>query len=122
MTRANTYPNRALVNYYGEDSNGNFGKGATNYFNIKDFLSSGSALTTTGSINSGDETLTLASAIDFDNGRGIAIFGAGPVATVEQPTNITPITVGAAGSTSLTYRIASVDAYGGVGIAATGVT
>jgi hypothetical protein len=85
--------------------------------NIKDYGASGSAQTTTGSISSGSAALTLASALDFRNGQGICIFGAGPVATVQLPTGLTPLTVGTAGSTTHTYQVASVDAYGGIGVA-----
>lgn len=45
--------------------------------NVKGFGASGSATTTTGSINASSATLTLASAIDFVNGQGILVAGAG---------------------------------------------
>ncbi len=41
--------------------------------------------TTTGSINSGSATLTLAAAKDFKNGCGIAVIGAGPTSTLVPP-------------------------------------
>src|SRR6266851_1805775 len=41
--------------------------------------------TTTGSINSGSSTLTLAAAKDFKNGCGIAVIGAGPMSTLVPP-------------------------------------
>lgn len=90
--------------------------------NVRDYNASGSSLTTTGTIGSGATALTLAGALDFENDNGITIFGAGPLATVQSPTGITPITVGTAGATSLTYRVAPIDALGGVGPAAAGVT
>lgn len=78
---------------------------------------SGSAQTTTGSINASSSTLTLASALDFKNGEGIQIIGAGPTFATNPPTGLTIATVGAAGSTHYTYTVASIDANGGVGAA-----
>lgn len=90
--------------------------------NPRDYDASGSDLSTTGSISDDSSALTLASALDFENGFGITILGAGPLATVEAPTGITPVNVGTAGAASNTYRVAPIDALGGVGPAATGVT
>jgi hypothetical protein len=44
---------------------------------VRDFGASGSLATTTGSIQQGQNTLTLATPLDFQNGQGIAIHGAG---------------------------------------------
>lgn len=90
--------------------------------NAREYLASGSDLATTGTIADDDDVLTLASALDFENGHGIAVFGAGALATVQPPTGITPINVGTTGAASNTYRVASIDEFGGVGVAAAGVT
>jgi hypothetical protein len=45
--------------------------------NVKDWGASGSNTTTTGTINNGSTTLTVASAADFKAGQGIAVTGAG---------------------------------------------
>src|SRR5687768_1875132 len=94
----------------------------TGSLNLKDYSASGSALSTTGSITSGANSLTLDSAIDFEAGQGIAIYGAGAVATVQQPTGASATPGGATGSTTYNYRIASVDSYGGVGVAISNFT
>jgi len=85
--------------------------------NLKDYLASGSALSTTGSIVSGTSTLTLGEELDFAAGQGIAVHGAGAVATVQQPTGASATPGGTAGSTTYNYRVASIDNYGGVGVA-----
>jgi hypothetical protein len=69
---------------------------------------------TTCSITSGTNTLTCASALDFVNGNGILVYGAGPatgLATPQAPT-VTPLWQ--TGTTSYSYCVASVDYYGGV--------
>jgi hypothetical protein len=50
---------------------------AADVVNVKDFGASGSAQTTTGSITTGTNLLTVASAIDFAVGQGISVAGAG---------------------------------------------
>ena len=45
---------------------------------VRDYDASGSTLTTRGSMTAGSPTLTLASPLDFRNGQGIAVEGAGP--------------------------------------------
>lgn len=90
--------------------------------NLCDFGASGSLQNTTGTIAQGSNALTLVAAIDFQNGQGINIYGAGPVATVQQPTGLGLTINGTTGSTSYTYQIASVDAFGGVGQAITGMS
>src|SRR6202789_3172581 len=49
---------------------------------------SGSNQVTTGNINSGSAALTLTAPIDFVNGQGIAIFGAGPAPSLSIPTGV----------------------------------
>lgn len=85
--------------------------------NIYSYNASGSNQVTTGTITSGSNALVLTSALDFKNNHGIAIFGAGPVATVQQPTGLAGTVNGTAGSTAHTYQLASVDAFAGIGIA-----
>lgn len=85
--------------------------------NITSYNTSGSNQVITGTITSGSSVLVLASALDFRNLQGIAIFGAGPVATVQQPTGLAGVVNGTAGATTHTYQLASVDAFAGVGIA-----
>jgi hypothetical protein len=69
---------------------------------------SGSAQTTTGSIVSGSNQLALASALDFKNGEGITISGAGPQGG---PLNST--IVSGAGSTTLTLSATAATSVAG---------
>ena len=80
----------------------------------RDYGASGSAETTTGSIASGSTTLTLASAIDFQNGQGISVANAGPLPTIAAPTAATATPEGTAGTTTIDYAVAALDANGGV--------
>lgn len=89
--------------------------------NVRDFGASGSAQATTGAMSAGSKVVTLISARDFANGQGIAVYGAGPQATVQQPTGLTLSTNGTAGSTTHTYSVSSINALGGVGAAIAGV-
>jgi len=82
---------------------------------------------TTGSMNSGSSSLTLTSALDFANGNGILVLGAGAppaIATPQAPT-VTPFAQ--TGSTSYSYCVADRDWFGGltpcspVGSASTGM-
>jgi len=69
---------------------------------------------TTCSISSGTTALSCASALDFVNGNGILVYGAGPatgLATPQAPT-VTPLWQ--TGTTSYSYCIASVDYFGGM--------
>jgi hypothetical protein len=73
---------------------------------------------TTGSINSGSTTLTLASAQDFANGQGIVVWKAGVLPSVNSvvtpgtPT-VTPINL-LNGATTYTYRVVAEDRQGGL--------
>jgi hypothetical protein len=72
------------------------------------------ATPTTCSITSGSTALSCASALDFKNGNGILVYGAGPatgLATPQAPT-VTPLWQ--TGTTSISYCVASVDYYGGM--------
>jgi hypothetical protein len=67
----------------------------------------------TGTISGGTNSLAISSALDFTNGNGILVWGAGPatgLATPQAPT-VTPLWQ--SGSTSYSYCVASVDYYGG---------
>lgn len=71
-------------------------------YSVREFGASGSSSATTGSIAASGTTLTLASAVDFQNGQGISIAGAGPSGGVL----IDKIASGA-GTTSLTLSVAA---------------
>ena len=64
---------------------------------------------TTGSISTGTTTLTLSNALDFANGHGILILGAGPSATVATPTGVTAAPIGVTGSTTYYYCVVDED-------------
>ena len=49
---------------------------------------SGSLQQTTGSMTAGSATLTLASALDFANGQGLRVTGAGPAFSLNAPTSL----------------------------------
>ncbi|HUN00399.1 MAG TPA: hypothetical protein PLI96_07945 [Halothiobacillus sp.] len=65
-------------------------------YSIREFNGSGSILTTTGTIASGSNTVTLAAAIDFANGQGINVAGAGTSGA-----NLVTTIVSGAGTTTL---------------------
>ena len=69
---------------------------------------------TTGTISSGSNSLSVASAMDFANGQGILVWGAGPSTGLPTPQAPTVTPLWQQGSTSYSYCIASVDYYGGV--------
>jgi len=64
---------------------------------------------TTGSMSASSNTLTLASALDFANGQGVVILGAGPTPTISTPTTVTAAAVGATGSTTYYYCVVDED-------------
>jgi len=64
---------------------------------------------TTGTMGASSATLTLASALDFANGQGLVILGAGPTPTIATPTSVTAAAVGATGSTTYYYCIVDED-------------
>lgn len=87
----------------------------------RDYGASGSGKTTTGTTTAGSTTLTLADALDFANGQGIAIVhaGAGPyqsgtTTALEPPTGLAVANKGTVGATTYKYWIAAVDEYGGI--------
>jgi hypothetical protein len=85
---------------------------------VKLYNASGSAQTTTGTINAATNLLTLSNAIDFADNQGILVFGAGPAPTVGVPTPIHFAAVNATGSTTYSYALASVDNQGGISASA----
>jgi hypothetical protein len=56
------------------------------YYDVTCFNASGSSATVTGSINATQNTLTLGAALDFTNGEGVMVPGAGATATILAPT------------------------------------
>jgi hypothetical protein len=64
---------------------------------------------TTGSMSASSATLTLASALDFVNGQGILIIGAGPTPTISTPSTVTAAPLGATGSTTYYYCVVDED-------------
>lgn len=87
--------------------------------NVKNYGASGSGQTTTGTINSGSNQLTLSSAIDFVNGQGIIINHAGATCTLSTPTAPTITATGTIGTTAYQYQIVAMDANGGFTAAST---
>ncbi len=81
---------------------------------------SGSAQNTTGTISG--SSITLAAALDFVNGQGIAVEHAGPAYSASAPSGLTVTPTGGTGSTTYTYQIAGVDANGGIGAALSAVS
>jgi hypothetical protein len=64
---------------------------------------------TTGTMSASSSTLTLASALDFANGQGVVVLGAGPTPTIATPTTVTAAAVGATGSTTYYYCVVDED-------------
>lgn len=91
---------------------------------VKDFGASGSAQTTTGSINSGSAALTVAAASDFADGQGVIVLGAGGATAAGVPSLTSVAPINATAATTYAYKIASVDNSGGLtaATAATSIT
>ena len=64
---------------------------------------------TTGTMSASSSTLTLANALDFVNGQGLVVLGAGPTPTISTPTGVTAAAVGATGSTTYYYCVVDED-------------
>lgn len=79
---------------------------------------SGSTTSTTGTISGSASTLTLGAAIDFVNGQGIRVNGAGAAPTIGAATAFTATPAGTLGAISYTYYVEAVDGAGGVKTAA----
>lgn len=81
----------------------------------KAYGASGSDQFTTVTTTAGSASVTLASAIDFSNGQGISILGAGAATALATPSAAPTVTpIGTAGTTSYSYTIAYIDSLGGV--------
>lgn len=78
----------------------------------RNFGASGSTTTTTGTINSGSSSLTLSAAIDFKNGQGVYVAGAGPTSALASPT-CSAVAWGVGGATTYTYQMTAVDSLNG---------
>jgi len=91
---------------------------------IREFGAKASTQNTTATVSASSTSATLAAAIDFENGNGIALMAAGSVANVAAPPAPTCSVRGTPGSTTRTYYVAVVTAnYGcSAGSAATAVT
>lgn len=70
-------------------------------------------VTTTGSIISGTNLLTLGSAQDFVNGNGLLLLGAGAAPTIATPSGLTVAPGGVTGSTTYNYVVVREDYFGG---------
>lgn len=68
---------------------------------------------TTGSISSGSTTLTVASAMDFANGQGILVLGAGPAPVIATPQAPAVSPIAQTGSTTLNYCVVDTDWFDG---------
>lgn len=68
---------------------------------------------TTGSMGSGSATLSVASAMDFANGQGILVLGAGPAPVIATPQAPTVTAINQTGSTTYSYCVADADWFGG---------
>jgi hypothetical protein len=90
--------------------------------NVVDYGASGSTTSTTGTISASSSSLSLASAIDFKNGQGIRINGAGATFATNPPSGLTVTQNGTTGATTYQYQVASLDCAGGVGAAITTVS
>ena len=64
---------------------------------------------TTGTMSAASATLALSSALDFANGQGLVVLGAGPTPTISTPTSVTAAAVGATGSTTYYYCVVDED-------------
>ena len=64
---------------------------------------------TTGSITAGSSTVTLAAGLDFLNGNGVLVIGAGPATTLGTPSGVTAAVQNITGSTTYYYCVADED-------------
>jgi hypothetical protein len=68
---------------------------------------------TTGTINGGNTALTVASALDFVNGNGVLVLGAGAAPTLSAPSIVSATATAVVGSTTRTYALLAEDWFGG---------
>jgi hypothetical protein len=71
------------------DTDGTFLGSGRSYYDAFAFHASGSATTTKGTIAFKGNSLTISNAIDFVNGQGIAVYGAGPISSLTAPEKAT---------------------------------
>jgi hypothetical protein len=90
-------------------------KGPVPYWDWQAWGASGSQQATTASsaIAASSTTIPLAAAIDFANGEGLDIDGAGAATSLSTPTGAATAVQGSTGSTSHTYQIRACDALRG---------
>lgn len=108
----------AIYAFTGADTASNIDN--TIYLDGTKYPVSGSAQNTTGTITSGQPTLTLTSALDFKNGQGIAIVGAGAAPSIAaasaiavSPCSDPPVACpGATGATTYQYQVILIDQTG----------
>ncbi len=108
---ANAYTNGQIATL---NANGTTANNNATPISVLNYNASGSALTTTGTINASSHSLSLAAALDFKNGQGITIANAGAACLLSAPTGLTVTPTGTAGTTHYTYAVAAIDVNGGV--------
>jgi len=87
--------------------------------------SAASTLREVGTINAGSTALSLTYDNNFKNGCGIFVAGAGPASTLSTPAQGSapnPNVIGTAGSTTVHYRVAAIDANFGTSVASSPIT
>jgi hypothetical protein len=86
-------------------------KGPNPYYDVTRFggYVANGVQTTTGSITVGTKNLTLTGAIDFANGHGILITGAGPATALATPTGVAVTPQSVTGATSYSYCVVAED-------------
>ena len=62
-----------------------------------------------GTISASSAILTVSGALDFANGQGILVLGAGPAPSIATPTGVTAAPLGVTGSTSYSYCVVDED-------------
>jgi Pectate lyase superfamily protein len=87
-------------------------KGPRPYIDVTAYNASGSAQQTSATCVASNTNVTISSAIDFQNGQGIALPGCGSTPTVTAPT-VHVANIGTTGSTTYSYSVATIDAAGG---------
>lgn len=85
---------------------------------VRDYGASGSSYLGQGAMTAGQATLTLAEVGDWQVGQGVAVQGAGAACTLAAPSGLAAYPYGAAGSRTISVKIAAMQAGGGVGPAA----
>jgi hypothetical protein len=91
--------------------------GPTPYIDIRSYggYANIPLLATTGSISGSSSTLTLAGAIDFANGQGIVVYGAGAPVSITTPTGLMVSSENLTnGTTTYSYKVVSEDYSGGL--------